>query len=131
MVAPRTTTSTSRDDLRQAAERWFDALFIRGDADEARALHADAFVDRTPAPGRRPDTTGFAATVRALHEVLPDLDVAVTDLVIDVERARVGVVWTANATKNGRPLSLRGVEAVRFDRARLVVERWGNWPAVL
>jgi hypothetical protein len=127
MQSPHT---TSRDDLRRRAESWFNALWVRGEADEAHALHAPGFIDRCPAAGRRADSVGFAAALRALHEVLPDLAVRIVDLVIDVERARVGVVWTATATRRGRELALRGIEAVRFDAEGLAVERWGDWPAL-
>lgn len=128
----------TRDELARAAERWIDVLWCRGQADAVHELHTPDFVDKSPAE-RAPTNEGFASSVREVYAAFPDFTTKVEDLIIDTERARVGIVWTATGTHRGafvgypptgQVVHFRGIEVVRVRDDGRVFERWGEWDGV-
>jgi steroid delta-isomerase-like uncharacterized protein len=124
----------NRDELRTITERWIALWNVPFDAAGFDALHADDFVDESSA-GRPPTKAGFAAGVVELLRVFPDLVTRVEDLVVDEERQRVAVRWSARGTAvaaflgrppTGRPATLTGIEIVEIRGGRITC-RWGEW----
>jgi steroid delta-isomerase-like uncharacterized protein len=128
----------TRDELARAAERWVEVLWVRGQADAVDELHTPDFVDRSPAE-RPPTNEGFALGVREIYAAFPDFETRIEDLIIDTERARVGIVWTATGTHRGafvgypptgQVVRFRGIEVLRVAPDGRVFERWGEWEGV-
>lgn len=128
----------TRDALARIAEVWIDVLWCRGRAEAVHELHTPDFVDKSPAE-RPPTNEGFAAAVREIYAAFPDFRTTIEDLIIDTERGRVGVVWTATGTHRaafvgyaptGAVVRFRGIEVLRVNEAGRVFERWGEWDGV-
>ncbi|MCC6408002.1 MAG: ester cyclase [Planctomycetes bacterium] len=126
----------SRAELEARTRSWvalWHAPFDRARFDE---LHADDFEDCASA-GRPSDKRGFASGLELFLRAFPDVRTEVDDLVVDVERARVAVRWTARGTNRERYLGvgpteratrITGIEIVEFAGGR-AVRRWGEWDA--
>lgn len=123
--------------LTSIARRWMKLHEAhRGPAfnEEFAALHAASFQDFSPA-GRPTDRDGFKAGLVEWYRAFPDLEVKVDDLVVDAERSKVAIRWSAVGTHResflgvaatGRRISFRGIEIVTVVGG-VLVERWGEW----
>lgn len=123
-----------RSELARIAERWISLWTVPVDRALFDALHAEEFVDESPA-GRPPTKAGFAAGLEELTRAFPDLRTAVEGLVIDSETRQVAVRWSARGTNRqrflgigptGRPTRMTGIEIVEVRDGR-IVRRWGEW----
>ncbi len=123
-----------REALAVIARRWISLWTVPVDWAAFDALHADDFEDASSA-GRPGTREGFAQGLRELVDAFPDLRASVNDLVIDLEKSRIAVRWSAEGTNRNRYLGvgptnrltrITGIEIieVRDDR---IVRRWGEW----
>lgn len=125
---------TGRERLAGIASRWISLWRPPVDRALFDELHADDFEDRSPA-GRPATKEGFARGLADLLRVFPGLRAVVEDLVIDEERSRVAVRWSARGTAveaflgrepDGRPTAFSGIEIIEI-RGDRIVRRWGEW----
>ena len=123
-----------REELRTLVEQWIGLWCVPVDWDLFDRLHDDAFEDGTSA-GRPVDKAGFASGLRELVSAFPDLQTVVDDVVIDVDRSRAAVRWTATGTNRRRFLgvgptnrvtTITGIEVIEIRDGRIVT-RWGEW----
>lgn len=125
---------SAREELAAIAERWLALWSVPVDWAAFDRLHADDFEDMAPA-GRPATKEGFAQGLRGLIAAFPDLHARVEDLVVDVERGRVAVRWSASGTNETRYLgigpthrvtTITGIEIIEIRGGR-IVRRWGEW----
>lgn len=121
-------------ELRAAAERWMAELWGARRLAAVDELHAEHFVDHSPA-GRAADRAAYRAGVAELFAAFPDFSAATEDLVVDAATSRVAVRWSAAGTHHGlflgcaptgRRVDFRGIEVLAFEGGRIVA-RWGEW----
>jgi steroid delta-isomerase-like uncharacterized protein len=124
----------TREELEAVARRWISLWCVPVDWALFDRLHAPDFEDLSSA-GRDPTREGFAWGLAALVEAFPDLKTAVEQLVVDVERSRVAVRWSATGTNRasylgvgptGRVTPITGIEIIEVKDGR-IVRRWGEW----
>lgn len=125
---------TARTELERIAHDWIALWCVPVDWSAFDRLHADRFEDHAPA-GRPADRAGFAAGLAELVRAFPDLHTVVEDLVVDADRSRVAIRWSARGTNRarflgtgptGRHVALRGIEVIEVANGR-IVRRWGEW----
>jgi steroid delta-isomerase-like uncharacterized protein len=123
-----------RDALAGIARQWISLWNVPVDWALFERLHDEAFEDASSA-GRPATRDGFAQGLRNLIEAFPDLKTGVDDLVVDVERGKVAVRWSAEGTNvapylgagpTGRATRITGIEIIEIHAAR-IVRRWGEW----
>lgn len=116
------------------AEKWISLWNVPVDWSLFASLHADDFEDASPA-GRPNTREGFAQGLRELIRAFPDLRTIVEDLVVDTERHRIAVRWSAVGTNRTRylgvgptnkPTHITGIEIIEVQGGR-IVRRWGEW----
>jgi len=124
----------SRDELAAIAVQWVSLWSVPVDWELFERLHAPAFVDESSA-GRPSTREGFGQGLAAFARAFPDVRTVADDLVVDVERSRVAVRWTATGTNAGRYLGagpthavtrITGIEIIEVAAGR-IVRRWGEW----
>jgi len=125
-----------REELEAIARTWISPWCVPVDCDLFDVLHADAFCDGSSA-GRSIDKQGFADGLAVLVSAFPDLQTVTNDVLIDVDRSRVAVRWTATGTNRAkyvgvgptnRVTTFTGIEIVEIRDGR-IVKRWGEWDA--
>ena len=126
--------------LREVALRWMKLHEAHRRPDfeqEFERLHAPNFRDFSPG-GPNSQRDGFKQGLVAWYLAFPDLDVRVDDLVVDCERSKVAIRWSAvgthrasylGAAPTGRVIRFRGIEVITVADAALV-ERWGEWDGI-
>jgi steroid delta-isomerase-like uncharacterized protein len=123
-----------RAELITIAEAWISLWCAPVDWQLFDRLHADAFVDGSPA-GRASTKQAFAAGLAELILAFPDLQARVEDLVIDEAAGRVAVRWSAIGTNcwqflgigpTGRPTAITGIEIIEIKNGQ-IIRRWGEW----
>lgn len=119
--------------LRRLAHEWME-LWESDELARFDALHAAAFVDRSPA-SRGSDRAAFREGIRELRRAFPDFRATETELVVELAARTVAIRWRARGTHRGtflgvaathRVVSFQGIEILRFERG-MIVERWGEW----
>lgn len=133
-MAPESADAASRQrsDLEALARRW--VTLWDGDLSAFDELHADNFIDHSPA-GRGTDRAAFRQGIVELRRVFPDLRTTVEDVIVDAERGRLAVRWSALGTHvarfldrgpTGRRIRFQGIEILSVVGGR-IAERWGEW----
>lgn len=126
-----------RHQLEEIARRWIEEGWQKGRVGVVDELHSPDFVDHDAA-GRASDREGFKQGIAGLYGGFPDLFAVIEDLVLDPERGRVAVRWSAFGTHRGtfmglaptgNRVSFKGIEIIRVDGGR-IVERWGEWDGI-
>ncbi|MCE9595988.1 MAG: ester cyclase [Planctomycetes bacterium] len=124
----------ARAALEEAARRWTSLWSAPVDWELFERLHRDDFED-CASGGRPPTKSGFASGLELLVRAFPDLRTEVDEMVVDVERARVAVRWTARGTNlgcylgvgpTGRETRITGIEIIELAAGR-IARRWGEW----
>jgi steroid delta-isomerase-like uncharacterized protein len=134
VARPLVTTPGACERLAAVARQWMTEVWRERRLAAIDALHADTFVDHSPA-GRGTDRAAYAAGVRELFDAFPDF-AAETDAVhVDEAAATVTVRWHARGTHRGpflgraptgRKITFRGIEILTIEADRIVA-RWGEW----
>jgi steroid delta-isomerase-like uncharacterized protein len=118
----------------ELARAWISLWRVPVDWKLFDRLHADDFEDCSAA-GRQTTKAAFAGALVELVEAFPDLCAQVDDLVVDLDRSRVAIRWSATGTNRrrflgigptGRPTAMTGIEIVEVSDGR-IVRRWGEW----
>jgi len=126
--------SGPRSRLELLAATWLSLWNAGGPLERFDELHHEAFVDRSSA-GRSTGRDGFRQGIVDLLVAFPDLETRLEDVVVDLERSRVAIRWSAVGTfrapylgcePTGARIRLRGIEIVAVHDGR-IVERWGEW----
>jgi N-hydroxyarylamine O-acetyltransferase len=126
----------TRDELVRLAEDWISLWCAPVDWERFRRLHAEGFEDHASA-GRPATRDGFAEGIAQLVRAFPDLETRTDDVVVDLERGRLAVRWSASGTNRRRYLGIgpshrrtafSGIEIIEVARGE-IVRRWGEWDA--
>ncbi|MBI9051921.1 MAG: ester cyclase [Anaerolineaceae bacterium] len=124
----------SREELHQITSQWISLWNAPGDWALFDQLHSDYFQDQSPA-GRSNNKQAYAAALRELFEIFPDLTIQVDDMVIDVPAQRVAVRWSAEGTNRVKFLGvgptnkktpIAGIEIIEISEGK-IIRRWGEW----
>jgi steroid delta-isomerase-like uncharacterized protein len=129
----------TRPEIETLAKRWL-ALWQGGDLADFDAIHAEHFIDHSPA-GRGTDRAAFRAGIAALYEAFPDFHAALTLLAIDEPQQFATLHWTATGrhaapfldhAPSHRVIHVTGIEIIAC-RSHQITARWGEWnePAIL
>ena len=127
---------SDRAELESIASQWISLWCVPVDWGLFDRLHADDFVDCSPA-GRDSTKEAFADGLADLMAAFPDLETRVEDLVIDESASKVAVRWSATGTHHQaflgvgptRPKAfITGIEIIEVRDGR-IVRRWGEWDA--
>ena len=130
----------TREQLSEITQQWVGLWNQPVDWALYERLHSPQFKDHSSA-GRGEDKAGFAQSIVALLEVFPDLHTQVDDVVVDLERGRVAVRWSAQGTNvtcylgvgpTHRQTRITGIEIIDIECADnastcAIVRRWGEW----
>lgn len=118
-------------DNKAIARRLYEEVLNRGDLAAAGALISPDAVDQEAGPGGPPALETMTAMVTALRIGFPDLRCTVEDIIAegDLVACRFTMTGThtgdfAGTPASGRPVSVEGVDIMRFRDGR-VVEHWG------
>ncbi|MFZ1418875.1 MAG: ester cyclase [Burkholderiaceae bacterium] len=124
----------TRSQLTQIAEQWVGLWNSPTDWALFDRLHADDFVDYASA-GRETHKAAFGQSIVDLQAAFPDIQVQVDDVVIDEERQRAAVRWSALGTNaqhylgvgpTRRATRITGIEIIDLAHG-CIVRRWGEW----
>jgi len=124
----------NRKQLTKIAEKWISLWTVPVDWALFDSLHAAEFEDLSCA-GRPGTKEGFAQGLRELVEAFPDIKTEIEDLIIDTERHRVAVRWSATGTNRARFLGIgptnkstfiTGIEIIEVHEGE-ITRRWGEW----
>ena len=97
-------------------------------------LHADNFEDCSPA-GRPGTKEAYIGDIKSLLEIFPDLSIQTDDMVVDVDRQRVAVRWSAIGTNRikflgigptNKKTPITGIEIIEISDGQ-IIKRWGEW----
>ena len=125
---------SDRAELESVARQWISLWCVPVDWGLFDRLHADDFVDCSPA-GRDSTKEAFADGLADLVAAFPDLETRVEDLVIDESASKVAVRWSATGTRHQALLGagpaehktlITGIEIIEVRDGR-IVRRWGEW----
>lgn len=114
--------------------RWFDEGFSRGNADVADELYAPDYVTHSLPPDFPPTLDGLKTFLRAFRAGMPDLHIAVEDVVAQGDRVagrltgrgtHTGTLFGMPAT--GRSATFSIMVIARFDQAGKWIEDWACW----
>ncbi len=128
----------ARSELEQIARRWVEAGWQQGDAGAVRAMYTPDFVDLSNPYAERGDRDDNVRGISELYSAFPDFHAEIDELIIDVERAKIAVRWSATGTHqglflgvpaSGRRVLFRGIETLHI-RNGLIVERSGEWDGI-
>ena len=124
----------TRSEMEKIARRWISLWCAPTDWELFDRLHADNFLDRSPA-GRESSKEAFAQGLREFLGFFPDLVTRVEDLLVDEAAGRVAIRWSAEGTNRRRFLGIgpthrrtpiTGIEIIEIAAGR-IVRRWGEW----
>jgi predicted ester cyclase len=114
--------------------RWFDEGWSQGNVDLADELYSPDYVTHSLGPNFAPTLDGLKLFIRAFREGIPDLQVAVDEVVAESDRVagRLTTRGTHNGTLLGIPATRRQVDVgvmviARFDERGKWVEDWASW----
>ncbi|MFO7712771.1 MAG: ester cyclase [Dehalococcoidia bacterium] len=125
---------SGREAMALIAQKWISLWTAPVDWALFYALHADDFEDASSA-GRPNTRDGFAQGLQDLISAFPDIETRVEDLVIDTQRHRLAIRWSATGVNKSRYLGIgptnkathiTGVEIIEVREDR-IVRRWGEW----
>ena len=119
------------DDTRRAALRFYDVVnqvMQSGDASAFDAVLAPDAVDHDPTPGMAPGREGIKRAFAELRAAYPDYRVQVEYVLAERNEASCRVV--GRMTHKGRPVTLRGIDILRFDQRGLLTDRWGQFQSL-
>ena len=126
--------SQPREDIEYYARRWIKLWNPPVDWDLFDTIHADEFVDCSPA-GRPSTKAGFAQGLEAFTRAFPDLRIKLEDIIIDETGSRAAVRWSAIGTNREKILGvgptnkmtkITGIEIIEIQWGR-ITRRWGEW----
>ena len=124
----------NRQELETITRQWISLWNAPGNWELFNQLHADDFEDCSPAD--RPNTKeAYIGDIKSLLEIFPDLTIQVNDMVMDIERQRVAVRWSAEGTNRvkflgvgptNRKTPITGIEIIEISDGQ-IIKRWGEW----
>jgi predicted SnoaL-like aldol condensation-catalyzing enzyme len=118
------------EDTRRAALRFYDVVnevMRSGDTTAFDAVLAPQAVDHDPTPGMAPGREGIKRAFAELRAAYPDYRVAVEYVLAKRNEAACRVV--GRMTHEGRPITLRGIDILHFERG-LLTDRWGQFQSL-
>lgn len=124
----------NRTELETITRQWISLWNAPGNWALFDNMHADEFEDCSPA-GRPNTKEAYVEDLRNFLTVFPDLTIQVNDMVVDVERQRVAVRWSAEGTNRvkflgigptNRKTPITGIEIVEIQQKK-IIKRWGEW----
>ncbi|RJO79160.1 ester cyclase [Nocardia panacis] len=111
---------------------WIGELWNSGNAEGGRVL-AEDFFDHRPIDEFPNTKSGHVAMALDWHQAFPDLIFVVDDILIDGDKlvARYSSSGTHTGTLvgiqgTGRPVSMSGIDIMRFDHDDRLAEWWHN-----
>lgn len=120
-----------RATLGMVAERHID-VWRGGDLSAASGLYASSFTDHHPSDGQAPGAEGFLAARARLRSALPDLDVTISEMLIDAPI--VSIRWRMRGTHSeadfegaeaqGAPVLVHGGDVIKVGADGLVTDLW-------
>lgn len=122
------------NDLHMTAQRWMDEIWRPGDLSSFDELHAQDFVDHSPA-GRAGSREAYRQGIIELFTAFPDFTAAIEDFLLEPLTGKAVLRWSATGTQrgaflgvppSGRTVHFRGIEILRVEAGR-IQERWGEW----
>ena len=124
----------NRKELETITSQWISLWNAPGNWALFDRLHADNFVDASPA-GRPSTKEAFIGDIKSLLHHFPDLTIQVDDMVVDMEQQRVAVRWSAQGTNRvkflgigptNRKTPITGIEIIEIQDGQ-IIKRWGEW----
>jgi len=123
------TTETALDRNRAMVRRQFEELINHKDLAALEDLAPD-FVDHQVPPEQPAGPEGVRQWITHLHEVCPDLQVTIEDIVADGDKVVVRNTWRGTHSGSlfgipptGKPFRLTGMVLWRIENGKLI-ERW-------
>jgi predicted ester cyclase len=105
--------------------RHFEDFVNRKDLDAINRNMDPGFVDHDGPAGREVDRAADRAMMAKLHQLFPDLHVAVKDSVAQGDKVVVRNLWTATNAQSGQRVEFHGFVMWRIASGR-IVERWAT-----
>lgn len=121
-------TELHPDPAQTLVRDFFDAVWTRGNFDEADRFLAEDFTF-TPPPGYTPDRQGYKEMVRDIHKVFPDLFADAEDVVACGDAG--AMKWIAEGTHEGtymgiepthRRVRMEGLAMAKIRNGKIVEE---------
>jgi steroid delta-isomerase-like uncharacterized protein len=132
--APKPETVLDRN--KALVRRQFEELINHKSLEALEDLAPD-FVDHQAPPEQPPGPEGVRQWITHLHQVCPDLQVTIEDIVADGDKVVVRNTWRGTHTgplfgipATGKPFTLTGIVLWRIEGGKLrerwaLVDRWG------
>jgi len=127
----------TREELFKIANKWIEELWLNKNIEAIDSLHSNDFIDHSPA-GRKDDNEGYMTGLMNFYNSFPDFFTTVEDIIIDPEKGKAAIRWTAKGTfqssymgfkPSGREVDFRGIEILTIKDGK-VTDRWGEWDGV-
>ena len=125
MPAAEPTTDAIAEKNKQFVIQHFEDFVNRRDLDAIERNMTPDFLDHDGPGGRPTDRAGDRAMMAQIHQLFPDLHVAVQGAVAEGDRVVVRNVWTATDGKTGARIEFHGFVEWRLVGGR-IAERWAT-----
>jgi steroid delta-isomerase-like uncharacterized protein len=116
--------------IRELVARYYEAVWVGGDADACDELLSDDYVDHDPPLGFGSDKTAAKDLVRAVTTGMSDHRFDLLDVIVERDRAAAHWVWEwthhgdwLGLPADGRRITLRGHDFYRYANGR-IAEIW-------
>ena len=120
-----TGTGMSHDEMKQFVRDHFEEFVNRKNIDIGDVNFAPEFVDHGAdvPPGLPPGPQGAKQYVGGALKRVPDLRVAIDDIIAEGDKVVVRNTWTGTDTQSGKKIRFSGIVIWRIAHRQLV-ERW-------
>ena len=119
------TEATALDRNRQLVISHFDDFVNRKDLGAIERTMAPDFLDHDGPGGRLANREDDRAMMARLHELVPDLRVAVKDALADGDKVVVRNLWTGTRADTGQRIEFHGFVLWRISGGK-IAERWAT-----
>jgi len=117
--------------MKASARRFFQEVVSEGRLDVISELVADDFVEHEAMPGAPEGREAVAWFVTAFRSAVPDLSVALDDLIVEGDKLVARSTWSGThqgelfgMPPTGKAFAMNVIDIVRFE-GDTVVEHWG------
>lgn len=119
------TTHLTADQMKEVVRAHFDEFVNKRNAAVIRTKMTADFVDHD-GPGRRPTgVDGDERMMRAMYTAMPDLRVAIEDMIAESDRVVCRNTWRWTDPGTGKRMEFHGFVMWRFEGEK-IAERWAT-----
>ena len=121
------------EENKQVVRRIYDEVLAQGKVDVADELVAEDVVEPNQPPGLPPGREGFKLWTAMMHEIFPDLAIAVDTILAEDDLVAAHATWTGTNTGSvmgheptGKAVTVTSTDIFRL-RDGMCVEHLGNY----